>query len=277
MKKRFYLYLIFALIFSITLVSGSSFTSQQYNAWIYSILSVTLVSLISLIGVVTLSIKTTNLKKIVIYLVSFAAGALLGDAFIHLLPEIVEEFGFTIKISLFVLLGILISFFLEKIIHWTHCHHTNSKNHKHPFAYLNLIGDAVHNLLDGIIIGASYLVNMQVGIATTIAVIFHEIPQEIGDFGVLIHGGFTKSKALLLNFATALTSIAGAVIALVVGTKIENFTLFLIPIAAGNFIYIASADLIPELHKETIIKKSILQILMFILGIITMLILLLLK
>ena len=277
MKKRFYLYLIFALIFSITLVSGSSFTSQQYNAWIYSILSVTLVSLISLIGVVTLSIKTTNLKKIVIYLVSFAAGALLGDAFIHLLPEIVEEFGFTIKTSLFILLGILLSFFIEKIIHWTHCHHTNSKNHKHPFAYLNLIGDAVHNLLDGIIIGASYLVNMQVGIATTIAVIFHEIPQEIGDFGVLIHGGFTKSKALLLNFATALTSIAGAVIALVVGTKIENFTLFLIPIAAGNFIYIASADLIPELHKETIIKKSILQILMFILGIITMLTLLLLK
>lgn len=278
MKKGqviFLIYIIISLILSLN-TFASSHTPSIFDSWKYSILSVSLVSIIALIGIITLSIKTANLKKVVIYLVSFAAGALLGDVFIHLLPEIVEENGFTIQMSILILAGILGSFLIEKIIHWNHCHQQPSKDHIHPFAYLNLIGDAIHNFIDGIIIGSSYLLSIPVGIATTIAVIFHEIPQEIGDFGILIHGGFTKAKALFLNFITALTAILGAIVALSLGSYVENLTLILIPIAAGNFIYIASSDLIPELHKEVKLKRSLIQILMIILGILIMLSLILL-
>ncbi len=247
------------------------------NFWLYSLVSVIIVSLISFAGVLTLSFKHEKLKKVLIYMVSFSAGALLGDAFIHLLPEIVEESGFTLQVSIYLLLGIAISFIIEKVVHWRHCHLPTSREHPHPFAVMNLFGDALHNFIDGLIIGASYLVSIPVGIATTLAVILHEIPQEIGDFGVLLHGGFSKSKALFFNFLTALTAILGVVIALILSNSVENLTTFLIPFAAGGFIYIAGSDLIPELHKEVSLKSSILQLVLFILGILVMMALLLLE
>ncbi|HLC73623.1 MAG TPA: ZIP family metal transporter, partial [Candidatus Nanoarchaeia archaeon] len=211
----------------------------------YTILSVLIVSLISFIGVFTLSISTKKLNKILLYFVSFAAGALLGDVFIHLIPELIEENIFTLKTSFFILGGILLFFVIEKIVHWQHCHIPQNGGHSHPFVVTNLIGDGVHNFLDGLIIGASYLVNIPVGIATTVAVIFHEIPQEIGDFGVLLHGGFSKSKALLFNFLTALTAIVGGVIAVFASNIVPSITDYIIPIAIGGFIYIAGSDLIP--------------------------------
>lgn len=253
---------------------------------ILSILSVILVSLISLIGLASISIKEEKLKKILIYLVSFSAGALLADAFIHLLPEAVEENGFTLKVSIYILLGIGISFVIEKIIHWHHCHHTHSvecleEHHNHtaiqPFAKMNLIGDSVHNFIDGLIIGGSYLVSIPVGLASTLAVILHEIPQEIGDFGILLHGGYTKKRALLLNFITALTAVAGAIIAILISSFTNNLTGFLVPFAAGSFIYIAGSDLVPELHKETNVKKSAIQLLTSILGVLIMMALLFLE
>jgi zinc and cadmium transporter len=248
------------------------------TTWFYALTSVIVVSLISLIGIVTLSVKIDKLRKILIYLISFSAGALIGDAFIHLLPEAVEESeGFSIMISLYVISGITISFIIEKLIHWRHCHMPITTGHKHPFAWMNLFGDSIHNFIDGLIIGAAYLVSVPVGIATTTAVILHEIPQEIGDFGVLIHGGFSVKKAILLNFATALTAVFGTVVVLILGTQSGNLSLFLIPFAAGNFIYIASTDLIPELHKETAVSKSMLQLIWFILGICVMLLLLMLE
>ncbi|MBT4120585.1 MAG: ZIP family metal transporter [Candidatus Magasanikbacteria bacterium] len=236
---------------------------------IYALSSVILISIISLIAIFALSIKTEILKKFLLYMVSFSTGALLADAIIHLLPEAVERAGeFTFKISLFVLTGILFSFIVEKFIHWRHCHHTEHVHeHIHPFASMNLFGDGVHNFIDGLIIGASYLVSIPVGLATTIAVILHEIPQEIGDFGVLLHGGFSKKKAILMNFLTALTAVIGTILALIVGLKVQGLTDFLVPFAAGSFIYIAGADLIPELHKETNTKKSFLQLIAFVLGI----------
>ncbi|MFH1284862.1 MAG: ZIP family metal transporter [Candidatus Peregrinibacteria bacterium] len=245
------------------------------NIWLFSLVSVAVVSLISLVGVLTLPVRAERLKNILIYMISFSAGALLGDAFIHLLPEIVEETGFTIYVSLFVLSGIAVSFIIEKIIHWRHCHHPTTENHPHPFAWMNLFGDGVHNLIDGLIIGGSYLVSVHVGIATTLAVILHEIPQEIGDFGVLLHGGFSRKKALLVNFLTALTAVLGVVIALLVGIYVENITVFLIPFAAGGFIYIASSDLIPELHKTVKVAHSLIQFLLFACGIALMMLLLL--
>lgn len=235
--------------------------------WTYSLLSVFIVSLISFVGIFTLSLRVEKLKKILLYLVSFSAGSLFGGAFLHLLPEIVEEYGFGMNISLAVLFGLVFFFIIEKFIHWRHCHIPTSNDHPHPFAFMNLFGDAVHNFIDGLIIGASFMLSIPAGIATTIAVALHEIPQEIGDFGVLLHGGFSKGKALLFNFLTALTAIFGVIVALVLGSFVENITLFLIPFAAGGFIYIAGSDLIPELNKEMGVKKSFIQLVSFVLGI----------
>lgn len=240
----------------------------------YILLSVFIVSLISLIGIFFLGMNTEKLRKFLIYMISFSAGALLGDAFIHLIPEIVEEYGFSLSISLYVLLGILIFFILEKIIKWQHCHMPITKHHVHPFAYMNIIGDGLHNFIDGLIIAASYLVNVPVGIATTIAVVLHEIPQEIGEFGLLVYGGFSRGKALFINFLSALTAIVGALAGFWLSGFVPNFQAILVPIAAGGFIYIASSDLIPELHKETRISKSLGQIIAFLLGIIIMVLLL---
>src|SRR3989344_8644741 len=164
------------------------------EVWTYSLVSVFLVSLISFIGIWALSIKMQNLKKVLIYVVSFAAGALFGGAFLHLLPELIEESGFSINLSYLILFGIVLFFSIEKLAHWHH-HHTHfGKEFTHPFAMMNLIGDGFHNFLDGLIIGAAYLIDIQAGIAITMAVALHEIPQEISDFGVLLHGGFTKGK-----------------------------------------------------------------------------------
>ena len=242
------------------------------EVWLYTITSVFIVSILSLIGILTLSINRKTLNKVLIYFISFSAGALFGDAFIHLIPEAVGELGFTLNVSIYILIGIMMSFIVEKVIHWRHCHITH-KGHEHPFAIMNLFGDAVHNLLDGIIIGASYLASIQIGIATTLAVILHEIPQEIGDFGVLLQGGFTRAKALAFNFLTALTAIIGAVLSLVLSSYIEGLTTFLVASAAGGFIYIAGSDLIPELHKEVKTSKSLLQLITFILGIAVMVVL----
>lgn len=241
--------------------------------WLYSMGSVAAVSLISLIGVVTLSIKAEKLNQFLIYMIAFSAGALFGDAFIHLLPEAAGKVGFGLNISLYILTGIAFSFIVEKIIHWRHCHHPTTQDHPHPFAYLNLFGDGVHNFIDGLIIAAAYMASIPVGIATTLAVILHEIPQEIGDFGVLLHGGFSKSKALVLNFFTALTAVLGTVIALTLGQYLEGLEIFLVPFAAGSFIYIAGADLIPEIHKEVKVSKSVGQFLTFALGVAIMVLL----
>jgi zinc and cadmium transporter len=244
--------------------------------WISSLLSVLIISLVSLVGLFTLGIKVERLKKILIYFISFSAGALFGDAFFHLLPQLTKT-GFTFSISFFILVGILIFLLLEKVVHWQHCHMPISKTHIHPFAYMNLVGDSLHNFLDGIIIASAYIISIPAGIATSIAVLLHEIPQEIGDFGVLLHGGFSKTKALMLNFLTALIAFLGVAAVFLLNNFLANIEVILASIAVGGFIYIAGSDLIPELHKETQLKSSILQILFFILGVVIMAALLLLE
>ena len=245
------------------------------SAWLYAIISVLIVSLIAFIGVVTLAIKKKFLNKILLFLVSLSAGALLGGAFIHLIPESMESFTSSLVVSLLILLGIVIFFILEKLIHWRHCHVPTSSKHPHPFAMMNLVGDGLHNFIDGLIIGASYLVSIPLGISTTIAVLLHEIPQELSDFGVLVYGGFSNTKALAMNFLSGLVAIIGVVIALFIGTKVSVFSVLLLPIAAGGFIYIASADLIPEIHKVCEPKPSITHLISISLGILIMLALLL--
>ncbi len=248
---------------------------MEISIWLYTIISVIIVSIISLIGIFPFLIVKKRMNTLLLFLVSFSAGSLFGGAFIHLLPEAIEEFGFSLKIGLFLILGIVMFFILEKFIHWRHCHIPTSKDHPHPFAYMNLVGDSFHNFIDGLVIAGSYLASIPVGISTTLAVIFHEIPQEMGDFSVLLHGGMTKKKALFLNFITALTAILGAVVGLVLGNMIESFTIFILPFTAGGFIYIAGSDLIPEMHKETGIDRSSIQLFGIIAGIAVMALLLL--
>ncbi|MBT6069091.1 ZIP family metal transporter [Candidatus Peregrinibacteria bacterium] len=242
-------------------------TQIEPKVWLYTLVAVVTISLISFIGVFTLSMSKRTLSKFLMYMVSFATGALLGDAFLHLLPKAAHEFGFGLDTSICVLAGIVVFFVVEKFIHFRHCHRVPDKSHPHPFAIMNLIGDSIHNFIDGLIIAASFVVSIEVGIATTLAVIFHEIPQEIGDFGVLIHGGFSRGRALLLNFVTAFTAVLGAITALLIGTHTEGIFEFLIPFAAGGFIYIACSDLIPEIHKESRLPNLILQFTTFALGI----------
>lgn len=238
----------------------------------YSLLSVFVVSLISLVGVFTFGMRIARVKKYLILLISFSAGALFGDVFFHLLPEVVDEAGFGLYVSFYVLLGIGVFFILEKFIHWQHCHSdVLEEKHIHAFAYTNLVGDGLHNFIDGLIIGASYIVSVPAGIATTVAVILHEIPQEIGDFGVLVHGGFSRGRALLVNFGSALLAVLGAVAALFLSGSVEGLELILVPIAAGGFIYIAGSDLIPELNKHSEnIRLSIVQFISFVAGIAVM-------
>lgn len=237
------------------------------NIWAYTLISVIFISLVSLVGVFTLSIDKKKLYRFLIYLVSLSAGTLLGDAFIHLIPEAYESVENSAQVSILILAGILVFFILEKIIHWRHCHHEPCSDHPHPFSYVILAGDTVHNFIDGLIIGASYLVSIPLGIATTIAVFFHEIPQEVGDFGSLVYGGFSVKKAIVFNFLTATTAILGAIIILLIDVDIAILNSYLIPFAAGGFIYIAGTDLIPELHKHNEWNKGLLQVICFMSGI----------
>lgn len=233
-----------------------------------TLISVFIVSLISLIGAASLFFNWEKLEKSLIYLVSLSAGTLLGDAFFHLIPGAYSDSSeSTFKISLFLLSGVITFFVLEKFIHWRHCHQVASEKHPHPFSYVIIFGDGLHNLIDGAVIAGSFLISIPIGIATTLAIIFHEIPQEIGDFGSMIYGGFSRKKALLFNFLTALISFIGAGFILILNSKVLSINQFLIPFAAGGFIYIAAVDLIPELHKNTEIKKSVGQFVALLLGI----------
>jgi len=240
--------------------------------------SVFVVSAVSIVGIFTLAIKPDKLQKILFYVVSFAAGALFGDAFLHLLPEAISSGNQPLMVFGLVLLGIAFSFILEKFIRWRHCHVPTSKEHPHPLAMMNLVGDSVHNFLDGTIIAASYILSFPAGLATSLAVIFHEIPQEIGDFGVLLHSGLSTKKALLLNFLVALTAFAGAIVILLFSSILKHIEILVVPFSAGMFIYIAGSDLIPELHKrDENFSKSLILLVCFAIGVSIMAALLLLE
>jgi zinc and cadmium transporter len=241
------------------------------EAWTFSLASVILVSVISLIGLAVISMREERLRRVVLILVSFSAGALLGDAFMHLLPSAAEEGGsFGLQISGGILFGIVVFFVLEKFVHWHHCGAAEMGECPKAFATTNLVGDGLHNLIDGMIIAGSYLVSVPLGIATTLAVMFHEIPQEIGDFGVLVHAGYTRMKALKFNFLSASLAIVGAISILFIGGQFEGLVTYLVPFTAGGFIYIAGSDLIPELQKETQPGRSAIQLAGFVLGLLVM-------
>lgn len=225
------------------------------------------VSLISLIGIISLLVNRKLLDNLLIVFVGFAAGALMGTAFLHLLPEALETLDSSI-VFIYVLIGFAFFFIMERYFHWRHCHEGVCE--VHTFTYLNLFGDGIHNFIDGMLIAASFLIDIKLGIISSLAIIFHEIPQEIGDFAILLYGGVKPKKALYLNFVCALTAVAGAVIGYFLTSFVKNFSLFLIPFTAGGFIYIASSDLVPELHKQKEINRANLALITFLLGMILM-------
>lgn len=217
-----------------------------------------LVSLCSFSGLFVLWIQPERLQRLIPYLVALAVGVLLGDAFIHLIPDAVARQGSVSTVCLMVLLGVVIFFVLEKVVRWRHDHDFDFTNHEknaiRPMAKMNLVGDAVHNFVDGILIGGSFLVDPVIGATTTFAIIAHEIPQEIGDVGALIYGGFTPQKAVLYNFYGSLSVVLGAVFTLILSQIAESSLVFLLPIAAGGFIYIATTDMMPALHEHSTLR-----------------------
>ena len=268
-------------------------------AWAAALLSVLLISLVSLAGVFTLSLGTARLERVIFLLVAFAVGAMLGGALLHLIPESYETLGGGPQTGALVLTGVLAFFVLEKFLHWRHQHgapeaiegatgHVHGADghglaghshggHSHgsgeaPFALVNLVGTVAHNAIDGAIVAAAYLVSIQTGIVTTLAVMLHEIPQEIGNFGVLVYGGYPPRKALLYNFGAGMAGVLAAVLVLVIGPQVQGLADWLLPITAGAFLYIAGSDLIPELNRRHSYPahKAVSQLLMMLLGVAVM-------
>lgn len=221
-------------------------------------------SVIALVGSLTLILREETLQKILLPLVAFAAGSLIGGAFLHMIPAGIVSFGGDDTFYLWILLGFLVFFALEQLLHWHHCRRAETSC-KQPLTYLILIGDALHNFIGGLAIAGTFLIDIRLGIMAWLAAAAHEIPQELGDFGVLVHGGWKKSKALLFNVLSALTFLVGGIIAYIASFKVNVD--FLVPFAAGNFLYIGASDLVPEVNKHGNLTANIIHFMSFAAGI----------
>jgi zinc and cadmium transporter len=238
--------------------------------WAFAMGSVLAVSALSFAGAAALLWERAKIERSLLFLVSFAVGSLFGAAFLHLLPEAFARLGGGSRTPFLVIAGLLAFFALEKFIRWRHCHVPAEEGHVHPMAVMNLVGDAAHNLVDGVLIGAAYGASVPAGLATTLAVMLHEIPQEIGDLGVLLRGGFPARRALLFNFFSSLAAFAGAAFSLVLGPRIDGYAAAMLPLTAGGFLYVAGSDLIPELHHEVEASRSLVQMAAIVLGVAVM-------
>jgi zinc and cadmium transporter len=233
----------------------------------YALISVVLVSLASVVAALPLILKKKASQQLLLGLLGVSVGTLLGGVFIHFLPESIAE-GYTLGLAINILLGFLAFFIIEKIIHYRHKHGLgHGHSHAYHLAPVNLIGDAFHNLIDGLVIGGAYLINTGLGIAATISVIFHELPQEVADFGILLYSGYSKKKAVLFNLLSAATAIVGALLAYWLASFISGFNTFILPFAAGAFLYIAASNLIPELNRSDKISDMIIQTITILLGV----------
>jgi zinc and cadmium transporter len=238
------------------------------TTFLWILFSGILMSAIALVGSLTLVLREENLKTLLLPLVALAAGTLLGGALFHMIPASVDKLGNQLSIYVWILFGFAIFLGLEQFLHWHHCHRTPSEHR--PLTYLILIADGVHNFIGGLAVAGAFLIDVRVGISAWLAAAAHEVPQELGDFGILIHGGWKKSRALLYNFLSALTFLLGGLFAYAASYTAD--VTFLLPFAAGNFIYIAAADLIPEIKHEENAQLNIVHFLSFMIGIAILLI-----
>jgi zinc and cadmium transporter len=222
-----------------------------------------LMSCIALVGSVTLVLKPQTLDRILLPLVAFAAGSLIGGALFHLIPVAVDEMNNSLGLYLWLVSGFLLFLALEQFMNWHHSH-SQSSNERQPLTYLILIADGLHNFIGGLFVAASFLVDLRLGIISWLAAAAHEVPQELGDFGVLVHGGWSKTRALTFNFVSALTFLLGGLVAYAASATID--VVFLVPFAAGNFLYIGAADLIPEIKKSHDMKTNAVHFIAFTIG-----------
>ena len=231
---------------------------------VWALLATLAVSLASLSGLPLIYLGLKRISGFTSFLVAFAAGALMGGAFLHLLPEATEKIE-VLAVSWCILIGVVAFFILERLLRWRHCHEETCE--VHPVGYLNLIGDCLHNFLDGVIIAAAFLESTHLGVAVTVVILAHEVPQEIGDLGVLMHSGLTLSRAVMLNLFVALTAILGTVIGYYALEDFQKYIPYVLAISAGGFLYISACDLIPELHKERRQGRAWMALVLFLLGI----------
>ena len=231
-------------------------------AWI--IISGLAMSCIALIGSLILIFKEPIIRRLLSLLVAFAAGSLIGGALLHMIPAGLEVYGNSTGFFLWILAGFASFLALEQMIHWHHCKNADAQC-KRPLGYMILIGDALHNLIGGLAVAGTFLVDIRLGITTWLAAALHEIPQELGDFGVLLHAGWSRKSALLFNFFSALTFLVGGLITYNLSSTLN--TSFLVPFAAGNFLYIGASDLVPEVNKHRDVKENVVHFLAFIISI----------
>lgn len=231
---------------------------------LYIILANVVISLFSIVGVVTILINDYFTKKVTFGLIGLSTGTLIGGAFLHLLPRALITLNVN-QVFLAVLVSFIVFFVIEKVFHWHHCH--NGDCEVHTVGYMNLLGDGVHNFIDGMTIAAAFTVDIKLGLFTSLAIMFHEIPQEVGDFAVLLYAGFDKLKAIFYNLAVALLSVLGGIAGyffINAGVDVSNY---LLPFAAGGFIYISMSDLLPEIKSETSLSKSFFAFSLFLVGV----------
>ncbi|MEN8135850.1 MAG: ZIP family metal transporter [Thermodesulfobacteriota bacterium] len=227
--------------------------------------------LIALVGSVVFFMTEATFQKVLLPLVALSAGTLIGGAFLHMIPEGLEAFkGASEMFFLWLLAGFLTFFALEQIIHWHHCRQAEATCKK-PLGHLILIGDGLHNFIGGLAVAGTFLIDIRLGIATLLAAAAHEIPQELGDFAVLLHAGWSRKSALLFNMLSGLTFLVGGLVAYGASKTLDIS--FLVPFAAGNFIYIGASDLIPEINKHRDLKENIKNFLAVTIGLALMLIL----
>ena len=236
----------------------------EANPFIWIVGSSILMCILSLAGALTFSLSDKALHKLLLPLVALSAGSLLGGAFFHMIPESIAKTGDDLSVYIYVVAGFTFFLLLEQLLHWHHCHREETECKK-PQTYLILIGDGIHNFIGGIAVAGTFLIDIRLGISTWLAAAAHELPQELGDFGVLVHGGWSRKKALLLNLLSSSTFLLGGLLAYLL--SFSDWIYYLIPFAAGNFIYIGASDLIPEVNKHRNFSNSILHFICFCAGV----------
>ena len=236
----------------------------ETNPLLWIVGSSILMCVLALIGATTLSLNEKALQRLLLPLVALSAGSLLGGAFFHMIPESIEKTGADLSVYIYVVAGFTFFLLLEQLLHWHHCHRDETECNK-PQTYLILIGDGIHNFIGGIAVAGTFLIDIRLGISTWLAAAAHEVPQEIGDFGVLLNGGWSRKKALLFNLLSSSTFLLGGLLTYLL--SFNDWIYYLIPFAAGNFIYIGASDLIPEVNKHRNFSNSILHFICFCIGI----------
>jgi zinc and cadmium transporter len=219
---------------------------------------------LGLVGGVSLLLGDRLFHRLLLPFVAFSAGSLMGGAFLHMLPAAAEEMGTGAAVYLWVLAGFALFFALEQFMHWHHCHRESSACQA-PVTYLLLVANALHKLVGGMAVAGSFLIDTRLGLTIWTAAVAHEIPHELGDFAVMVHGGWTRWRALLLRVVSGMAFPVGGV--LVYAVSLQGNTRALVPFAAGNFIYIAASDLIPEVNRHRSLRSSVLHFSCFALGV----------